>query len=253
MGNAESDEEPDDDALEDDAPLAVFALGSRTFRRDFVLVALALVPLAACPFVVPFDPGRAAALAMLGTIFTLCLVPVLGSSLRRDAATEVELRRDALVARGPFGRHVVIRWRDLARVSWTAIGTRWISSDVVARDGTRVTLTHWLEGGQACAFLVREAGDTKAFPWRGLGAADWAAPGTVQRSAGDGVVERASSGRARCARCGELITRGELRYGQRLRSPRRGRPTTRWHHVSCAEDTFGADVVERARRQSRPI
>jgi hypothetical protein len=49
------------------------------------------------------------------------------------------------------------------------------------------------------------------------------------------VIERASSGRARCRACGEKIASGELRLGERLPNPYGddGSEMTLWFHVVC--------------------
>jgi hypothetical protein len=60
-------------------------------------------------------------------------------------------------------------------------------------------------------------------------------------------AERASSGRAHCRSCRELIAKGEWRLA--LQTFEEGRPTTIGTiHASCAEAYFGtADVLARAR------
>lgn len=61
-------------------------------------------------------------------------------------------------------------------------------------------------------------------------------------------AERASSGRAHCRSCRELIAKGDWRFA--LQTFEEGRPTPIGTiHVSCAQAYFGtADVLERARR-----
>jgi hypothetical protein len=61
-------------------------------------------------------------------------------------------------------------------------------------------------------------------------------------------AERASSGRAHCRSCRELIAKGEWRFA--LQTFEDGRPNTIGTiHASCAEAYFGtADVLARARR-----
>jgi hypothetical protein len=61
-------------------------------------------------------------------------------------------------------------------------------------------------------------------------------------------AERASSGRAHCRSCRELIAKGDWRFA--LQMFEEGRPTPIGTiHVTCAEAYFGtADVLERARR-----
>jgi len=49
------------------------------------------------------------------------------------------------------------------------------------------------------------------------------------------TVEPASSGRAKCKGCGELIAKGILRFGERLPNPfSDGKLMTHWFHVDCA-------------------
>jgi hypothetical protein len=63
-------------------------------------------------------------------------------------------------------------------------------------------------------------------------------------------AERASSGRAHCRSCRELIAKGDWRFA--LQTFEEGRPTTLGTiHASCAEAYFGtADVLARVRRLS---
>jgi hypothetical protein len=51
------------------------------------------------------------------------------------------------------------------------------------------------------------------------------------------VIERASSGRAKCRGCGSKIDGGELRFGERLPNPYaadEGGEMTHWYHLACA-------------------
>ena len=48
------------------------------------------------------------------------------------------------------------------------------------------------------------------------------------------VLEPASSGRAKCRGCGQPITRGELRFGERLPNPFADGEMTLWFHPCCA-------------------
>lgn len=48
------------------------------------------------------------------------------------------------------------------------------------------------------------------------------------------VLERASSGRAKCRGCGERIGPGELRFGERLPNPFAEGELTQWFHLDCA-------------------
>jgi hypothetical protein len=48
------------------------------------------------------------------------------------------------------------------------------------------------------------------------------------------VFEPASSGRSKCRGCGQAITRGELRFGERLANPFAEGEMTLWFHPACA-------------------
>jgi len=48
------------------------------------------------------------------------------------------------------------------------------------------------------------------------------------------VFEQATSGRAKCRGCGQSITRGELRFGERLPNPFAEGEMTLWFHPLCA-------------------
>ena len=51
------------------------------------------------------------------------------------------------------------------------------------------------------------------------------------------VIERASSGRAKCRACGSKVAGGELRFGERLPNPYaadEGGEMTHWYHLACA-------------------
>jgi len=51
------------------------------------------------------------------------------------------------------------------------------------------------------------------------------------------TIERASTGRAKCRACGQLVAKGELRLGERLPNPfaeAEGAETTHWFHLLCA-------------------
>jgi hypothetical protein len=48
------------------------------------------------------------------------------------------------------------------------------------------------------------------------------------------VFEEASSGRSKCRGCGQLIPKGELRFGERLPNPFAEGEITHWFHPSCA-------------------
>ena len=48
------------------------------------------------------------------------------------------------------------------------------------------------------------------------------------------VFEAAPTGRAKCRGCGELITKGEIRFGERLPNPFAEGEMTLWFHPMCA-------------------
>ena len=48
------------------------------------------------------------------------------------------------------------------------------------------------------------------------------------------VFEPASTGRSKCRGCGQLIPKGELRFGERLPNPFAEGETTLWFHPLCA-------------------
>jgi hypothetical protein len=48
------------------------------------------------------------------------------------------------------------------------------------------------------------------------------------------VIERASSGRAKCRGCGRAIAKGELRFGEALPNPYGEGDATYWFHPVCA-------------------
>jgi hypothetical protein len=49
-----------------------------------------------------------------------------------------------------------------------------------------------------------------------------------------GILETATSGRAKCRGCGQPIARGELRLGERLPNPFAEGEMTHWFHPLCA-------------------
>ena len=48
------------------------------------------------------------------------------------------------------------------------------------------------------------------------------------------TIEPAASGRSKCRGCGELINKGELRFGERLPNPFADGDMTVWLHLVCA-------------------
>ncbi len=55
-----------------------------------------------------------------------------------------------------------------------------------------------------------------------------------QKASVGGVVEPASSGRAKCRACGGKIERGALRFGEKLPNPFGEGEATYWFHLDCA-------------------
>jgi hypothetical protein len=49
-----------------------------------------------------------------------------------------------------------------------------------------------------------------------------------------GVIETASSGRAKCRACGRMIGKGELRFGEKGPNPFGEGEATYWFHLRCA-------------------
>ena len=60
------------------------------------------------------------------------------------------------------------------------------------------------------------------------------------------VIERASTGRAKCRTCGEKIAAAELRFGERVPNPfgDDGSETTHWFHPVCASFTRPESFLE---------
>ena len=48
------------------------------------------------------------------------------------------------------------------------------------------------------------------------------------------TIEPAASGRSKCRGCGQLIAKGELRFGERLPNPFADGDMTVWLHLTCA-------------------
>ncbi len=69
------------------------------------------------------------------------------------------------------------------------------------------------------------------------------------------IIERASSGRAKCRACGEKIASGELRFGERLPNPYGddGGEMTLWFHVSCGAFTRPEPFLETLETASETI
>ena len=61
------------------------------------------------------------------------------------------------------------------------------------------------------------------------------------------IIERASTGRAKCRACGQPIGKGELRLGERVPNPfaeAEGAETTHWFHLTCAAFKRPEPLVE---------
>ena len=69
------------------------------------------------------------------------------------------------------------------------------------------------------------------------------------------VIERASSGRAKCRGCGARIAAGEWRFGERLPNPfdEKGGDMTHWFHVPCAAYRRPEPLLETLATTSEPI
>ena len=69
------------------------------------------------------------------------------------------------------------------------------------------------------------------------------------------VIERASSGRARCRACGGKIAAGELRFGERLPNPygEDGSEMTLWFHLACGAFTRPAPFLEALAETAEPL
>ena len=66
------------------------------------------------------------------------------------------------------------------------------------------------------------------------------------------VIERASSGRAKCRGCDERIAGGNLRFGERLPNPFAEGEMTHWFHLDCAAFKRPAPFLE-ALRTAEPL
>jgi hypothetical protein len=58
------------------------------------------------------------------------------------------------------------------------------------------------------------------------------------------IIEQASSGRAKCRGCGQLIAKGALRLGERLPNPFGEGEMTLWFHLPCAAYKRPAPFLE---------
>jgi hypothetical protein len=69
------------------------------------------------------------------------------------------------------------------------------------------------------------------------------------------VIERASSGRAKCRGCGGSIAAGEWRFGERLPNPfdEKGGEMTHWFHVPCAAYRRPEPFLETLATAAQPI
>lgn len=57
-------------------------------------------------------------------------------------------------------------------------------------------------------------------------------------------IEHARSGRSKCRRCRETITKGELRFGYQTENPYGEGTSTLWFHLACAAEKLPAALVE---------
>jgi ribosomal protein L37AE/L43A len=67
------------------------------------------------------------------------------------------------------------------------------------------------------------------------------------------VIERASSGRAKCRVCGQAIAKGELRFGEALPSAYGEGESTFWFHVPCAACARPESLLPVLAETSEPI
>jgi len=52
----------------------------------------------------------------------------------------------------------------------------------------------------------------------------------------DDVIEAAKTGRSKCRRCGEIIAKGQLRFGERVENAFGEGLATHWFHIACAAE-----------------
>jgi len=67
------------------------------------------------------------------------------------------------------------------------------------------------------------------------------------------VLEPAASGRAKCRGCARAITRGELRFGERLPNPFAEGETTVWFHPLCAAYKRPEALLQALRETSETV
>jgi hypothetical protein len=67
------------------------------------------------------------------------------------------------------------------------------------------------------------------------------------------LIEPASSGRAKCRGCGERITAGELRFGERLPNPFADGEMTHWFHLECAAFKRPEPFLETLEARTEPL
>jgi len=69
------------------------------------------------------------------------------------------------------------------------------------------------------------------------------------------LIEHAKTGRAKCRACGQLITAGTLRFGERVPNPFAddGGETTNWYHVACAAFMRPEAFLETIATTTEPI
>jgi hypothetical protein len=68
-----------------------------------------------------------------------------------------------------------------------------------------------------------------------------------------GILELASSGRAKCRGCGQPIARGELRLGERLPNPFAEGEMTHWFHPRCAAFKRPDVLLEALGQATEPV
>ena len=67
------------------------------------------------------------------------------------------------------------------------------------------------------------------------------------------IIEQASSGRAKCRGCGQLIAKDALRLGERLPNPFGEGEMTLWFHVPCAAYKRPAPFLEAIKETTEAI